>query len=87
MYGFGDVANPAADSISVLDDLVIDYITDMVTCLRVLFKNESMIFTFPSSVTKLQVLEKTEERFGSRISSLYYERTRKSWLVWKNCYI
>jgi transcription initiation factor TFIID subunit 13 len=32
MYGFGDVANPAADSIAVLDDLVIDYITDMVTC-------------------------------------------------------
>lgn len=29
MYGFGDVANPAADSIAVMDDLVIDYITDM----------------------------------------------------------
>lgn len=30
MYGFGDVANPAADSIAVMDDLVIDYITEMV---------------------------------------------------------
>ncbi|CAO3641612.1 unnamed protein product [Mucor hiemalis] len=29
MYGFGDVTNPAADSIAVMDDLVIDYITDM----------------------------------------------------------
>ncbi|KAI8350878.1 transcription initiation factor IID, 18kD subunit-domain-containing protein [Choanephora cucurbitarum] len=29
MYGFGDVANPAADSVAVMDDLVIDYITDM----------------------------------------------------------
>ncbi|KAI8975031.1 transcription initiation factor IID, 18kD subunit-domain-containing protein [Mycotypha africana] len=29
MYGFGDVLNPAADSIAVLDDLVIDYIVDM----------------------------------------------------------
>ncbi|CAO3632831.1 unnamed protein product [Mucor fragilis] len=29
MYGFGDVANPAADSIAVMDDLVIDYITEM----------------------------------------------------------
>lgn len=30
MYGFGDVANPASDSIAVMDDLVIDYITEMV---------------------------------------------------------
>ncbi|KAI9480441.1 MAG: transcription initiation factor IID, 18kD subunit-domain-containing protein [Benjaminiella poitrasii] len=29
MYGFGDVPNPAADSIAVLDDLVIDYIVEM----------------------------------------------------------
>ncbi|KAI8889495.1 TFIID-18kDa-domain-containing protein [Backusella circina FSU 941] len=29
MYGFGDVPNPASDSISVMDDLVIDYITEM----------------------------------------------------------
>ncbi|KAI7862889.1 transcription initiation factor IID, 18kD subunit-domain-containing protein [Spinellus fusiger] len=32
MYGFGDVQNPAADSIAVMDDLVIDYITEM--CLK-----------------------------------------------------
>lgn len=31
MYGFGDVPNPAADSIAVMDDLVIDYITEMVS--------------------------------------------------------
>ncbi|KAG1443648.1 hypothetical protein G6F56_010596 [Rhizopus delemar] len=29
MYGFGDVPNPASDSIAVMDDLVIDYITEM----------------------------------------------------------
>ncbi|KAL1935458.1 hypothetical protein VTP01DRAFT_4598 [Rhizomucor pusillus] len=29
MYGFGDVPNPAADSISVMDDLVITYISEM----------------------------------------------------------
>ncbi|KAI8990323.1 transcription initiation factor IID, 18kD subunit-domain-containing protein [Pilobolus umbonatus] len=29
MYGFGDVPAPAADSIAVMDDLVIDYIADM----------------------------------------------------------
>ncbi|MBM6387864.1 MAG: hypothetical protein JSY10_28520 [Paenibacillus sp.] len=31
MYGFGDVPTPASDSIAVMDDLVIDYITEMVT--------------------------------------------------------
>ncbi|KAI8138114.1 transcription initiation factor IID, 18kD subunit-domain-containing protein [Fennellomyces sp. T-0311] len=29
MYGFGDVPNPASDSIAVMDDLVINYITEM----------------------------------------------------------
>ncbi|KAI9310239.1 transcription initiation factor IID, 18kD subunit-domain-containing protein [Dichotomocladium elegans] len=29
MYGFGDVPNPATDSITVMDDLVIMYITEM----------------------------------------------------------
>ncbi|KAI9351868.1 transcription initiation factor IID, 18kD subunit-domain-containing protein [Pilaira anomala] len=29
MYGFGDVPTPASDSIAVMDDLVIDYITEM----------------------------------------------------------
>ncbi|KAI7850590.1 transcription initiation factor IID, 18kD subunit-domain-containing protein [Circinella umbellata] len=29
MYGFGDVSNPASDSIAVMDDMVINYITDM----------------------------------------------------------
>lgn len=33
MYGFGDVPNPAADSISVMDDLVITYISEMVMIL------------------------------------------------------
>ncbi|KAI9256655.1 transcription initiation factor IID, 18kD subunit-domain-containing protein [Phascolomyces articulosus] len=29
MYGFGDVSNPASDSIAVMDDLVMNYITEM----------------------------------------------------------
>ncbi|CAG8451046.1 6858_t:CDS:2 [Ambispora leptoticha] len=29
MYGFGDVPNPAPDTVNVLEEMVIDYITDM----------------------------------------------------------
>ncbi|RUS23358.1 transcription initiation factor IID, 18kD subunit-domain-containing protein [Endogone sp. FLAS-F59071] len=29
MYGFGDVQNPSADSMAVLDEMVISFITDM----------------------------------------------------------
>ncbi|CAG8505787.1 546_t:CDS:2 [Paraglomus occultum] len=32
MYGFGDVVNPAPDTVNVLEEMVIDYITDM--CLK-----------------------------------------------------
>jgi len=31
MYGFGDVVNPAPDTVNVLEEMVIDYITDMVS--------------------------------------------------------
>ncbi|KAL1916196.1 uncharacterized protein VTP21DRAFT_5813 [Calcarisporiella thermophila] len=32
MYGFGDVQNPSRDSVNVLEEMVIEYITDM--CLK-----------------------------------------------------
>ncbi|KAK9762386.1 Transcription initiation factor TFIID subunit 13 [Basidiobolus ranarum] len=32
MYGFGDVPNPSADTVNVMEDLVIEYITGM--CLQ-----------------------------------------------------
>ncbi|KAI8344482.1 transcription initiation factor IID, 18kD subunit-domain-containing protein [Chlamydoabsidia padenii] len=39
MYGFGDSPNPSADSIALMDDLVIDYITEM--CQKVSKVSES----------------------------------------------
>ena len=32
MYGFGD-ENPAADTVSVMEELLIEHITDIVSCL------------------------------------------------------
>jgi hypothetical protein len=31
MYGFGDVPNPDHDTVNVLEEMVIDYISDMVS--------------------------------------------------------
>lgn len=37
MYGFGDDENPYTESVDILEDLVIDFITDMVCiCLHFL---------------------------------------------------
>jgi hypothetical protein len=71
MYGFGDVPNPAADSIAVMDDLVIDYITDMV----IVSLSQTPLYTktkheFIFSATKLQVWQVTETRSWWKISSL-----------------
>jgi len=30
MFGYGDDPNPAADSVDLLEDIVVEYITDMV---------------------------------------------------------
>ena len=30
MYGFGDESDPAPDTVNVMEELVIDYITEMV---------------------------------------------------------
>jgi hypothetical protein len=31
MYGFGDVLQPRADSVDVMEDLVMDYISELVS--------------------------------------------------------
>ena len=31
MYGYGDVEHPAEDAVNVLDDIVVEYITEMVS--------------------------------------------------------
>lgn len=32
MYGFGDDQNPYTESVDILEDLVIEFITEMVSC-------------------------------------------------------
>ena len=36
MYGFGDVPNPLDESVAVMEELVIDYITELVLVLSML---------------------------------------------------
>jgi transcription initiation factor TFIID subunit 13 len=33
MHGAGDVANPAQDSVAVMEEILVDYLTDIVRCL------------------------------------------------------
>lgn len=32
MYGFGDDRNPANDAVSVMEEILIEYIVDVVSC-------------------------------------------------------
>lgn len=34
MYGFGDDQNPYTESVDILEDLVIEFITEMVSCIE-----------------------------------------------------
>ena len=34
MYGFGDDRNPYTESVDILEDLVIEYLTEMVGCIH-----------------------------------------------------
>jgi hypothetical protein len=34
IYGAGDVPQPASDTVALMDDLIIDYITEMVSSLQ-----------------------------------------------------
>ena len=36
MYGFGDAEQPDEDSVEVLEDIVVDYVTDLVRAPRIL---------------------------------------------------
>lgn len=37
MYGFGDDRNPASDTVSVMEEILIEYITDVVCLSLIIF--------------------------------------------------
>jgi transcription initiation factor TFIID subunit 13 len=39
MYGFGDDRNPATDSVNVMEEILVEYITDVVRCISRLFSS------------------------------------------------
>ncbi len=41
MYGFGDDRNPANDTVSVMEEILIEYITDVVRCILTVFVHHS----------------------------------------------
>jgi len=43
MYGFGDDQNPYTESVDLIEDLVHEYITEMVTCI---YYFKSLVYQF-----------------------------------------
>lgn len=40
MYGFGDDRNPATDTVNVMEEILVEFITDVVRLFRVLHNKE-----------------------------------------------
>lgn len=98
MYGFGDVPNPSNDAVGVLEDMLIEYLTDTVRdttrhLISHTMTSESsrwtiqLIFgTFVDSVYKQLRLLTSVARSMLKTSSLFCERMPRSELVSKNCF-
>jgi len=43
MYGFGDDRNPASDTVNVMEEILIEYITDVVRLLSFSYPNDIII--------------------------------------------
>lgn len=85
MYGFGD-ENPAADTVSVMEELLIEHITDIVSSLPLQSRLRTLLTQFrPESVLKLNASRRTEARSKWKTSSLHFGKTRRSSRVWKSC--
>jgi hypothetical protein len=50
MYGFGDDRNPATDAVNVMEEILVEYITDVVSCYAAILPQSAQ---FPPSVKLL----------------------------------
>ena len=62
MYGFGDDRNPYTESVDILEDLVIEYITEMVRFVCII---EYVLYSLPGEYI-------TAESFHTRSDSVYH---------------
>lgn len=93
MYGFGDVPNPSNDAVNVLEDMLIEYLTDTVShpCLYYLasfFQTSNnlnkRLFSFdqPYSAPKQLQFQRSAEKLMSRTFDLFSERMLKNDREW-----
>lgn len=86
MYGFGDDRNPSHDSVNVLEEILVEYIVDVV-CDPHFISLISIRTHRTHSVKQLSLLERRRDcplkTFGERCRDL---PMRRSWLEWKSCF-
>jgi hypothetical protein len=85
MYGFGD-ENPAADTVSVMEELLIEHITDIVSYPAPPSRLRAVLTLFRAeSALKLNASRRIEARSKWRTSSSHYGKTRRSSRVSRSC--
>lgn len=88
MYGFGDDRNPANDTINVMEEILVEYIADVVRITGVCFHRSLLtLILFNISVRLLRdQAVKTDFRLRTCEKLFLVLRMQKSLLVWKNSY-
>lgn len=94
MFGFGDDRNPANDTVNVMEEILVEYIADVVSAHRYLLPAQTLStisMSPPSTLTLPSVKAPSlpHARHGY-LSKTYGELCpdrlmRRSWLEWRNC--
>lgn len=85
MYGFGDDKNPANDTVNVMEEILLEYITDVVRLHIISLRiARSVISNYSASQP---VAHPRSQGFQLTIYGAYCRdlKMRRSWRVWRNC--
>lgn len=95
MYGFGDDRNPANDTVNVMEEILVEYIADVVSAspLILLFPNLVQHFNVSALYHSLHIsvkaplLPRARHDYPSKTSGEHCPDPpmRRSWLEWRNC--
>jgi hypothetical protein len=84
MYGFGDDRNPANDAVNVMEEILIEYITDVVRFERLsmyLYMNLMNV-----SARRLRLLLERQDWLSKTCEKPFRAlRMLRSWREWKSC--
>jgi transcription initiation factor TFIID subunit 13 len=86
MYAFGDDRNPANDTVNVMEEILVEYITDVVCATQHEFKKKPLFSTSHSARLRSLRQRKRDYQWTTSDVLFHIRQMLRNWHAWRNYY-